>query len=226
MRIRKFGKAAVDFEKSPGQDGEVYVGNVIDQRDGGPITIGYGRYGANQVLNEVMGVDDVMVVLEGSLTVSSRGESVTAGVGEIIYMPKGVTVKIESGAEGAVTAYVTYPHWMEAGGRNVDPGAAELTIAGLWAQIEADKAAIGGYAGQSLVFTDELIHDINEYASTPTMSFLSETGKYVAQAVPVMFPDDGERVKAMRPGQTVSFTCTGIEEAPFEGFILLGCKIR
>jgi ethanolamine utilization protein EutQ (cupin superfamily) len=114
MIVRKFAIADVAFERSPGQNGDVFAGNVIDQRGGGPITIGYGRYGPDQSLEETLAVDDVMVILEGKISVESRAGSITAGPGEIVYMPKGETVIIRSHAEGAVTAYVTYPHWQEA----------------------------------------------------------------------------------------------------------------
>ena len=112
--VLKFSVSDAIFERSPGQDGEVYAANLIDQRHGGPITIGYGRYGPNQTLDETMAVHDVMLVLEGRLSVESKGGTVTAGSGEIIYMPKGNAVIIRSHAEGALTAYVTYPHWSEA----------------------------------------------------------------------------------------------------------------
>ena len=59
-------------------------------------------------------VDAVMGVLEGRVSVEANGETLTAGPGEIIYMPKGNVVVIRSHAEGALTAYVTYPHWSEA----------------------------------------------------------------------------------------------------------------
>ena len=72
MMVRKFAIADAVFERSPGQDGDVFVGNVIDQRHGGPITIGYGRYGPNQSIDETLAVDDVMVVLEGRLSVSTE----------------------------------------------------------------------------------------------------------------------------------------------------------
>ncbi|MFC7476752.1 AraC family ligand binding domain-containing protein [Dankookia sp. GCM10030260] len=114
MEVRKFTIANAAFERSPGQDGDVLAGNVVDQRDGGPITIGYGRYGPRQSIDVTLAVDDVMVILEGQLTVSSAGRDMTAGPGEIVHMPKGETVTIRSHEQGAVTAYVTYPHWQEA----------------------------------------------------------------------------------------------------------------
>ena len=114
MQVRKFSISDAAFERSPGQEGEVYAGNVIDQRHGGPVTIGFGRYGPDQSIDEVLAVHDTMVVLEGRLTVSTETATVSAGPGEVVYMPEGEKVTIRSHEEGAVTAYVTYPHWQEA----------------------------------------------------------------------------------------------------------------
>lgn len=114
MQVRKFAIADAPFERSPGQDGDAFVGNVIDQRDGAPITIGYGRYGPNLSMDEEIAVDDVMIVLEGRVSVSSDAGTVTAGPGEIIHLPKGASITLRTHEEGAVTAYVTYPHWQEA----------------------------------------------------------------------------------------------------------------
>lgn len=114
MSVRKFAVTDALFERSPGQDGEIYAANVVDQRHGAPITIGFGRYAPNQTLVAAIAVDDVMVILEGRLSVTANGNVVTAGPGEIVHMPKGEQVKIRSHEQGAVTAYVTYPHWQEA----------------------------------------------------------------------------------------------------------------
>lgn len=112
--VRKLAIADASFERSPGQQGDIFAANLVDQRHGGPVTIGYGRYGPNQSLDETLAVDDVMLVLQGQISVTSITGTVTAGPGEIIYMPKGEVVTIRSHAEGATTAYVTYPHWQEA----------------------------------------------------------------------------------------------------------------
>lgn len=114
MKVRKFAMADASLERSPGQPADVFVGNLVDERHGGPITIGYGRYSPDQTLTETMAVDDVMIVLEGQVSVSTDTGTVTAGPGEIVYMPKGETVTIRSHEDGAVTAYVTYPHWRPA----------------------------------------------------------------------------------------------------------------
>ena len=114
MIVRKFALADAQLERSPGQDADIFVGNVVDQRDGAPITIGYGRYGPGESLTETMAVDDVMIVLEGALSVTSEAGTVSAGPGEIVHMPKGERVSIRAHEAGALTAYVTYPHWQEA----------------------------------------------------------------------------------------------------------------
>jgi ethanolamine utilization protein EutQ (cupin superfamily) len=114
MKVRKFSITDAVLERSPGQDADIAVGNLVDEHDGAPITIGYGRYGPDQTLAETMAVDDVMIVLEGRLSVSTDDGTVTAGPGDIVHMPKGQAVTIRAHEAGAVTAYVTYPHWRTA----------------------------------------------------------------------------------------------------------------
>lgn len=113
MKVQKFSIADATLVRSPGQDADIFVANLVDEKSGGPITIGYGRYAPDQSLTETIAVDDVMIVLEGRLAVSTSAGTVTAGAGEIIYMPKGEAVTITTEGEGALTAYVTYPHWAE-----------------------------------------------------------------------------------------------------------------
>lgn len=114
MKIQKFSIVDANLVRSPGQDADIFVGNLVDEKNGGPITIGYGRYAPHQSLTETMAVDDVMIVLEGRLAISTSAGTVMAGPGEIVYMPKGEAVTIATEGEGALTAYVTYPHWAEA----------------------------------------------------------------------------------------------------------------
>jgi ethanolamine utilization protein EutQ (cupin superfamily) len=113
MKVQKFSITDAKLVRSPGQDADIFVANLVDERNGGPITIGYGRYAPGQSLTETIAVDDVMIVLEGRLTVSTTAGTITAGPGEIVYMPKGEAVTIATEGEGALTAYVTYPHWAE-----------------------------------------------------------------------------------------------------------------
>jgi ethanolamine utilization protein EutQ (cupin superfamily) len=113
MKVRKFSLSDAELVKSPGQDADIFVGNLVDKKHGGPVTIGYGRYAPGQSLTETMSVHDTMVILEGKLSVSTGHGTVTAGPGDIVYMPKGESVTITTEGEGALTAYVTYPHWEE-----------------------------------------------------------------------------------------------------------------
>lgn len=115
MKVRKFTRRDAAMERSPGQSEDIFAGNLVDERDGAPITIGYGRWGAGATLEEVMAVDDVMIILEGRLSVTSGDVTVEADAGDIVHMPKGETVRIAC-QEDAVTAYVTYPHWRTAEG--------------------------------------------------------------------------------------------------------------
>lgn len=117
MQVQKFSIEDAPFERSPDQDEDIFTGDLVNDRKGGPVTIGYGRWAAGVSLETRMEVDDVMILLEGRLTVSSAGRTMTAGPGEIVYMPKGETVIIEAHEAEAVTAYVTYPHWQAARGR-------------------------------------------------------------------------------------------------------------
>jgi len=114
MKVRVLSPADASFERSPGQDADVFAANLVDERHGGPITIGYGRYGPDQGLQETMAVDDVMIVLDGQLTITADGEVRTAKAGDIVYMPKGEAVEIRAHDQGALTAYVTWPHWKSA----------------------------------------------------------------------------------------------------------------
>ena len=116
MRVRKFSASDAEFERSPGQDGDVFAANVVDQRHGAPITVGFGRYEPHQSLTHTLTVDDVMIVLEGRLSVSTNVGTVTAGPGDVVHMPKGESVTIRSHEQRVITAYVTYPHWQEAEG--------------------------------------------------------------------------------------------------------------
>ncbi|TCU32677.1 hypothetical protein, partial [Rhizobium azibense] len=96
MPIHKFAITDAVFERSPGQNGDIFTGNLLDQRDGWPVTVGFGRYGPDQILEETMAVHDTMVILEGNITVSGGHNTVTAGPGEIIAMQKGDRVTIRS----------------------------------------------------------------------------------------------------------------------------------
>lgn len=116
MAIRKFSVADASFNRVQSQEGGMSAANLVDQRHGSPVSVGYGRYAPNEHLTEELAVDDVMIVIEGELSVTSDGVTVRARSGEIVHMPKGSRVTIRAHDQGALTAYVTYPHWQETHG--------------------------------------------------------------------------------------------------------------
>ncbi|UIK18691.1 hypothetical protein LZK79_06625 [Rhizobium leguminosarum] len=59
MKVRKFRVTDVALERPPRQQADIFVGNLVDERQGGPITIGFGRYAPGQSLTETINVDDV-----------------------------------------------------------------------------------------------------------------------------------------------------------------------
>ncbi|MDH2327771.1 hypothetical protein QCN27_12945 [Cereibacter sp. SYSU M97828] len=114
MKVRCYTVADARFERSPDQQGEVFTANLVDERHDAPVTIGYGRYAPGHGLTETMAVDDVMILLEGSLSITANGTTTQVAPGGIVHMPKGEEVTIVAGEDGALTAYVTHPHWREA----------------------------------------------------------------------------------------------------------------
>lgn len=79
MKVRKFSVSHAELIRSPGQNGDVFAGNVGDQKDGGPITMGFDRHEPDQSVDVTFEVDDVMIVLESRLTVTSREGALPAG---------------------------------------------------------------------------------------------------------------------------------------------------
>lgn len=118
MAIRKLTRTDARFDRSPGQDGDIFTGNLVDQRDGGPVTVGYGRWCPHQSLQFDLLVHDTMIVLEGEVWADTEEGTLHAGPGDIVHMPKGDRVTIRTGEHEAITAYVTYPHWQVAEGAN------------------------------------------------------------------------------------------------------------
>lgn len=113
-KIVKFSVADAPFERAPGQHGDVFLGNVVDEKDGGPITVGFGRYAPRQTLDDMVVAGEAMVVTRGRLTVRSDNAEIPANPGEVVYLPLGAAVVITANEEGAELVYATYPHWKTA----------------------------------------------------------------------------------------------------------------
>jgi len=90
---------------TPGTD--VHLKDVITSADGAPMAAGYMTLQRGE-FPWTLDYDEIDVVLEGELVITRDGESVRAGPGDMIFVPKGS--KITFGTPSSVRfAYVTYP---------------------------------------------------------------------------------------------------------------------
>jgi ethanolamine utilization protein EutQ (cupin superfamily) len=73
-----------------GQD--IHVSDLIDQssRPDAEMTVGFARIGAGETLEISFPYDEVLIVTKGRYTVTTgEGATLTAGPGEVIYLPGG-----------------------------------------------------------------------------------------------------------------------------------------
>jgi ethanolamine utilization protein EutQ len=90
---------------TPGTD--VRLKDVVGAADGAPVAAGYMTLQRGE-FPWALDYDEIDVVLEGELVITRQGESVRAGPGDIVFIPKGS--KITFGTPSSVRfAYVTYP---------------------------------------------------------------------------------------------------------------------
>ena len=82
MPVQRFALADARLERSPGQDADIFAANMVDGQDGSPVSVGFGRYGPDQSLTESLAVDDVMVVLEGRLSITAGARVLLCETGE------------------------------------------------------------------------------------------------------------------------------------------------
>jgi ethanolamine utilization protein EutQ (cupin superfamily) len=69
---------------------QAYVGYIADEAEGSNLGLAYLRFREGVTFDFLWAYDEVAVVTKGSLTVRVGGETITAGVGESLYMPAGV----------------------------------------------------------------------------------------------------------------------------------------
>jgi ethanolamine utilization protein EutQ len=94
-------------------DQDLLLADALTGSDGVAMTVGFVRYGAGESNPWTVSYDEALIVTKGRYTVESRGRSVTAGPGEVIYLRAG-TELVYRADEAAEVVYVTYPHWMAA----------------------------------------------------------------------------------------------------------------
>jgi ethanolamine utilization protein EutQ (cupin superfamily) len=91
--------------------GEIFVSDLVDQA-GEPdakMTVGYARLGAGDEMEISFPYDEVLVITRGSYTVTTAdGEELSAGPGEVIYLPGGSTNRSRADEETEMV-YVANP---------------------------------------------------------------------------------------------------------------------
>lgn len=97
------------------REGDVYLGDVVDSRNGDTMSVGFARYGPGQSNDWVVTYDEVLIVTRGTFTVTAAdGPATTARAGEVIALSKGTKIRYSAEDAGAEVVYVTYPHWVTA----------------------------------------------------------------------------------------------------------------
>lgn len=90
-------------------DHQAYVGYVADEAEGSNLGLAYIRFRRGVSFDFLWAYDEVAVVTRGSLTVRVGDETLTATVGESLYMPAGVrgTFGVREDAEAFCVHYPT-----------------------------------------------------------------------------------------------------------------------
>lgn len=106
--IQKFGVQDVPDWFQVG-DHQAYVGYIADEAEGSALGLAYIRFRKGVTFDFLWAYDEVAVVSRGSLTVQIGGETITAGVGESLYMPAGVrgTFDVREDVEAFCVHYPT-----------------------------------------------------------------------------------------------------------------------
>ncbi len=110
MRVRKLTSEAAPTWSRVG-DQEIFVSDMIDEATApqAKMTVGYARVGKGETLDISFPYDEVLVLTKGTYTVrTAQGEALTAGAGEVIYLPAGSANTLVAEAETEMV-YVANP---------------------------------------------------------------------------------------------------------------------
>jgi ethanolamine utilization protein EutQ (cupin superfamily) len=90
-------------------DHKAYVGYIADEAEGSNLGMAYIRFREGVSFDFLWAYDEIAVVTKGSLTVRVGDGIMTAGPGEILYMPAGVrgTFDIQEDMEACCVHYPT-----------------------------------------------------------------------------------------------------------------------
>lgn len=103
----------------------------------------------------------------------------------------------------------------------------DVTIAGLWNEMDANKVAAGQkYGGKRLRFSGEQIGDFGGDAQNPTITFEAARKDYLIHSVVARFdPENGKDIALLSKGEAIDFICTDVSETIMEGYSLSGCTL-
>lgn len=94
-------------------DQGVFLGYAADEAQGAQFGMGFGRVRGDVAMDFTFPYDEIVVAVKGDFTVHADGEELSAGVGELVYMPSGVAGTFQA-AKGAELAFAHYPTWERA----------------------------------------------------------------------------------------------------------------
>jgi ethanolamine utilization protein EutQ (cupin superfamily) len=112
-RIAKFTTDDAQWRKVRGAD--ILVGDVVDSTISDTVSVGYCRQGIGESNSLTTSFDEVFICLRGAYTLETEdGQKVTAGPGEVLWLPKDTPITYSGTAEEeTLVVYVTYPAWRE-----------------------------------------------------------------------------------------------------------------
>jgi ethanolamine utilization protein EutQ len=95
------------------EDARVLVSQVVGG-DGMPDSMGVGFARYEGMWDYHLNYDVAYYMLQGTLTIVSGGEAVTARSGDIVYMDRGTDLRYDATAGGCLLFWVAYPgNWEE-----------------------------------------------------------------------------------------------------------------
>jgi ethanolamine utilization protein EutQ len=94
-------------------DQKLFLADALNASSGNQMTVGFARYGAGETMPWKLSYDEVLIILTGRFSLILADQELTAGPGEMIYIPSGAELDYRA-EEDTTFAYVTYPHWWEA----------------------------------------------------------------------------------------------------------------
>ena len=108
-RVHRF--ANLQFKPRFEYGDQAAAAQVCGTEDMSELASGYGRL-TNARFPWTIKYDEILIVLEGELTVHTNGTSLTAGQFDSIWLPKGTSLEYE--AENALIVYAIHPaNWAE-----------------------------------------------------------------------------------------------------------------